>query len=994
MPYNLIGVFKEKAEQFPDKTAIVDMDGKRETTYRELDTISGRICTALKNHGVKKGDVVIVCLDRKMEYIASELAVMKCGAVFVPLLPEYPASRISYIKKDCRAVQIVDEDFVQNALTQEASGAEQVSSPDPAFMIYTSGSTGNPKGITHSHRSFTASFMRQAKAIEACAEDISLSTAPFSFVAMCLEVYVPLSQGSTLHILPDKKRKDVRMMEEYIVKHHITVSFISPQMLRLFCVENSDLRLVTTASERVSNVTGHGYRLLNMYGCSETAAMVTYFEVDKKYDNTPIGKAGDGIKTLILGDDGREVPVGEEGELCIIGDIASTYLNLPEQTQKAFVPQEDGTTLFHTNDICRALPDGNLVYINRKDWMVKINGQRVEIGEIETVLSDIPQVDVAAVKGFNNAHGQTYLTAFYTLKDATGDPVGEEALREFLGERLPEYMIPLYFVRMVKMPFNANGKLDRKQLTAPDAKRKQNTYAAPQDEKQAAICTAFESVLNLDRVGINDDFFDMGGDSIQVMMLLTRLDGLTADIVYENRTPEKIAEAWSAAVIRDEVNAVSDPKFQNLFDEKGRMKILAGMRYYKKTVDENNMPRTSVILNEPVDQACLEYAVQTALPRFKVHRFKVVGDEHRYYLQLNDAPPVVHQNDGSRQTVGGKENNGYLTRIGYRGFEITIDMFHGINDGVGTMPFLKTLLYYYCEKKYGIEKSKLTSLILADTPEDPREYADSMLFLPDEDVKPIGKYVYKEAFCLPDEQMKSPWECRHYQLKADARALERYTHMHDTSVSSVFSLFVNKVIAGMNDREGLPVVAAMAVDARTAYKAEAAMQCCVATIPIYYDDRLEAMSVSDQLKETRKIVMQQAKTNNILSSAIGTKKFNEKLEADYPMLEDKIQFCRAVNDRAGRLYTYGISYIGDFHMGEGIDEHIAEFNALLPANTIPVIIEILKFKDQYILNYMSHLENDRYVYALKDMFLCEDVPCEIIQQENFKECIAQFERMK
>ena len=626
--------------------------------------------------------------------------------------------------------------------------------------------------------------------------------------------------------------------------------------------------------------------------------------------------------------------------------------------------------------------------------MVKINGQRVEIGEIEAALSNIRQVDVAVVKGFINAYGQTYLTAFYTLKDPENEPIGEEEIRAVLEAWLPQYMIPQYFVLMDQMPVNVNGKLDRKQLTAPDAKRRQNEYAPPQDEKQALVCAAFERVLKLNQVGIHDDFFDMGGDSIQVMMLLADLDGLEPEHIYENRTPGKIARAWTKIGNRKDAhhaNPDSEAKFQNLFDAEGRMKILAGMRYYKKTRDENNMPRTSIVLKDPVDKECLEYAAGKALPRFKVHRFKVVGDEYRYYLKLNDAPAIVHENDGTRQSVGGSENNGYLTRIGYRDHEITVDIFHGINDGVGTVPFLKTLLYYYCEKKYGIDRSKLTNLILADTPEDAREYADCMLFLPDEEIKPDGKYTYSEAFYLPDEQMKSPWECKHYQLKVNALDLERYTRLHDTSVSAVFALFVNKAIAGLNERGGLPIVGAMAVDARPAYKAEKTMQCCVAAIPVYYDDDMEAMAVSDQLKKTRRIVMQQTKTDNILAAAIGTKKFNEKMEADYPTLEEKKKFCREVNDKSSHLYTYGISYIGDFSLGEGIDEHIAEFNAMLPANTIPVIIEILKFRDQYIVNYMSHLENDRYVSALKDLFLCEGMSCEVIQRENFKECIAQFE---
>ena len=198
---DFITIFTDRAGEFSDKAAIVDLDGTRETTYRELDALSGRICTALKKGGVKKGDAVIVCMDRKMEYIAAELAVLKCGAAFVALLPEYPASRIQYIKDDCQAELVIDEEFVRKALKEEISDAAEVSLSDPAFLIYTSGSTGNPKGIIHSHKSLTASVIRHEKSFESTAEDVQLSNSPFSFIAMCVDIYTadrPMSVAGRL----------------------------------------------------------------------------------------------------------------------------------------------------------------------------------------------------------------------------------------------------------------------------------------------------------------------------------------------------------------------------------------------------------------------------------------------------------------------------------------------------------------------------------------------------------------------------------------------------------------------------------------------------------------------------------------------------------------------------------------------------------------------------------------------------------------------------
>ena len=533
-----IDIFLDRVKQFPDKAAIVDMDGARETTYREFNDFSDRICGALKRSGVKKGDAVIVCMDRKMEYIASELAVLKCGAAFVPLSPEYPPERIRYIQEDCQAVQIIGEDFLRGALTAEASEAEPVSPSDPAFIIYTSGSTGNPKGIIHSHKSLSASVARHGSVLASTDADVHLCSSPFSFVVLCLDIYTPLSIGQTVHILSEEKRKDIRAVEDYIVSHHITVAFISPQMLRLFSVEDSDLRLVLTGSERVSNVTGHGYRLLNLYGCSETAVMATYFEVDKKYANTPIGRAAPGIKTVLLDGEGHEVPPGEEGELCVIGDLADRYIHLPEQSREVFIPQPDGTVLFHTRDICRELPDGNLVYVNRKDWMVKVNGQRVETGEIEVRMAALPGVENAVVKAFVDENGQNYLCGYYVA----GTDMTEQILSA-LKETLPDYMLPRFFKRLDQLPKNANGKLDRKALLPPGIEEYKEAYEKPASEMERRLCQGFEEILHCGVTGRRDDFFRLGGDSINVLKLLEYLSDLplTPEMVLKGRTPERIA---------------------------------------------------------------------------------------------------------------------------------------------------------------------------------------------------------------------------------------------------------------------------------------------------------------------------------------------------------------------------------------------------------------------------------------------------------------------
>ena len=541
--------WKENVKKYGSRPAIIDRDGKRETTYGELDNLSGRICTALKKKGVGKGYIIPVCLERRMEFLAAELGILKSGGAFAALSPEYPEERVAYILKDCGAPFLLNDDFLEEALGEPFSEAEEAEDADGAFAVYTSGSTGNPKGILHSHRSLAEAVERHRALFLPEESDIQLSCASFSFVAMIIDIYTPLSTGQAVHILPEEKRKDVRQIERYIRQHGITMAFISPQMLRNFHSPVPSLRLVITGSERVSRMAGRGYRLLNTYGCSETAAVVAAFEVDREYENTPIGKAGPGIRLLLLDQEGKEVPPGEEGELCVAGHIAHGYINLPEQTEKAFARREDGTILFHTNDICRMLPDGNLVYVNRRDWMVKINGQRVETGEIEVLMGQVPFVKTAVVKGFQNQYGQTYLCGYFQMEKEASKEHPEEELRRRLAEKLPDYMIPKFFVQVEHFPLNQNGKLNRLALQAPDVSNFRKDYEEPRTECERAVCGGFEQVLGIRPVGRKDDFFALGGDSIQAVMLLACLEkyGVTAAEILRYKTPEKIAAVCGGA---------------------------------------------------------------------------------------------------------------------------------------------------------------------------------------------------------------------------------------------------------------------------------------------------------------------------------------------------------------------------------------------------------------------------------------------------------------
>ena len=536
---NYLTLFEESVQKYYDRTVLVDQNGMRKTTYGELDVLSGRIAGKLLAEGVCTGDSVMVLLGRKTEYIASYLGVLKAGGVVVPVIEEYPEERIEYIRQDSQAKQIIQDDFLTDIEDYEPVNSVILEDKSLAMIIYTSGSTGNPKGIEHTVESFCNGIVRNMPLFD-LEQVIMTGAAPLSFIVVLAEYFAVFLTGGYTHILSDAVRKDVRALKDYYLLHKITVGFISPQLLRIFQCESPFLKRVLTGSERLSNVYTDKYEIYNVYGMSETASLITFFKVDKKYANSPIGKAADGLEVILLDENGKDVQKGKEGEICVIGHLARGYRNLPEQTRKTFQMLEDGRVLLHTGDCGEIDSNGNLIYLNRKDWMVKINGQRVETQEIEAIICKMEEIASCAVKAFTDENGQTYLVAYYVEKAAI--PV--EKLRKVLTEKIPEYMVPRFFKKLAAMPVNVNGKLDRKALLPPDISDYKEGYIAPADEVEKAICEGIEVVLKCGKIGVCDDYIRMGGDSIKVLKLAALLSEyqITPDMILRGRTPRGMAE--------------------------------------------------------------------------------------------------------------------------------------------------------------------------------------------------------------------------------------------------------------------------------------------------------------------------------------------------------------------------------------------------------------------------------------------------------------------
>lgn len=536
--------------KYKDKTAYRDPETGESYSYGEFDDYVRRIASKLSASGLKAGESCVIAMSHTIGYIAVMHACVLSGIVYVPQAAAYPEERIRMIQEDANARLVLRDEFLEDVRGYEPMGEFPVFSPDTlALIIYTSGSTGKPKGVMHTQVSFAKAVQRWIRIAEFRGEDVYGGNAPFYFILHVQDCFAAFARGISTVLIPDEKRGDPKGLAGYIEREGISVTFISPKVLTYFRKQGSRLRRVITGSERVSFLFPDGFTLVNTYGMSETGAATLRFDVDRRYDNTPIGYPVGDECVYVLDGNGKET---DEGELCISGDLSSGYRNMPELTENTFVKNpfedEDGhKILLHTGDLVKRIPSGGLLYLNRKDWMIKINGQRVEPGEIEAALKRMEQIKDACVKDFTLHDGQTIIAAYYVSED--DQDIDADILKESLAASLPGYMIPAYFIRLDRLPVNANGKLDRKALKAPQLSEYSSRYAAPETKEQEEICGAFSELLGVERVGIDDDFFSLGGDSIKTLVLANRLDkfGLNKSDIFAAHTPRELASRIAGA---------------------------------------------------------------------------------------------------------------------------------------------------------------------------------------------------------------------------------------------------------------------------------------------------------------------------------------------------------------------------------------------------------------------------------------------------------------
>ncbi|HET7461732.1 MAG TPA: amino acid adenylation domain-containing protein [Longimicrobium sp.] len=550
-------LFAAQAARTPDAPALVYQG--RTLTYAALNARANRLAHHLAARGVGPDVRVGVCLERGPGMVEGVLAVLKAGGAYVPLDPEYPDERLRDILADSAPAVLlahaslagrfagagvprvrIDADAAEWARQPETDPARGALTPGHlAYVIYTSGSTGRPKGVMNQHRTVVnrVAWGRGAWGLDA--SDAVLCMTSLSFDGSVREIFLPLASGARVVVARPGGQRDPAYLADTIRGQGITTVNLVPSMLRVLVdhagvAECAALRRVLCGGEalpaelaaRVRQRLPHA-ALHNLYGPSEAATALAALHVAAPAGGgvVPVGRPAANTRVYVLGARGEPVPVGVAGELYIGGaGVARGYLGRPALTAERFLPDpfggEAGARLYRTGDLVRWRGDGELEFLGRNDFQVKVRGQRVEPGEVEARLASHPRVSEAVVTARDDAPGGPRLVAYYL---ASGG-VDAESLRAHLLERLPDYMVPSAFVRLERWPLTPNGKLDRGALPAPEGGAfAARAYEAPANETEEALAEIWAEVLGVERVGRHDDFFELGGHSLLAVQVISRV---------------------------------------------------------------------------------------------------------------------------------------------------------------------------------------------------------------------------------------------------------------------------------------------------------------------------------------------------------------------------------------------------------------------------------------------------------------------------------------
>ena len=596
--------FEQVAATHPQAIA-VELDDQR-LTYQELNARANQLAHYLRKQGVGPEVLVGISMDRSIEMVVSMLGVLKAGGAFVPIDPTYPPERVQYMIEDSGIpvlltqkmvrefltvpdrVQVIAVDEAWETIAQEPTeNPENVTVPENlAYVIYTSGSTGRPKGTLLAHRGLINLAQAQQEAFHITPESRVLQFAALSFDASVWEFVMALLNGATLVLAHREQLVTGQGLEEVLRTKEISIVTLPPSVLAVMPEsELPALRTIVLAGEKVTGDLvekwGKGRQFVDAYGPTETTVCASMHVCEGSYPmGPPIGRGINNFELYVLDEHLELVPVGVPGELYIGGPgLARGYLGRPDLTAERFVPHPfsrvGGERLYRTGDLVRWLPQGELEFLGRVDFQVKVRGFRIELGEIEAVLSEHPHIADAAVVAVEDGKGNKRLVGYIV---PTGEiNIGE--VKEYLRKKLPDYMVPSVLMVLEEMPLTPSGKVDRRRLPKPSVDREAlgTEYVAPRNETEEKLAAIVGELLEIEKVGVYDNFFDLGGHSLLATRFLSRIReefGVEVPLrsLFERPTISGLAEVILSGGVKSEEDTIErvergDSDLSDLLDE-------------------------------------------------------------------------------------------------------------------------------------------------------------------------------------------------------------------------------------------------------------------------------------------------------------------------------------------------------------------------------------------------------------------------------------------
>ncbi|MFY0567371.1 amino acid adenylation domain-containing protein [Archangium lansingense] len=574
-------LIEAQVERTPEAVALV-FEGQS-LTYRELNARANQLAWHLRSLGVGPEVRVGLCVERSLEMVIALLATLKAGGAYVPLDPDYPSQRLVWMLEDARpAVLLVQQRLLSRLPPHQARvlcldsqwdemAAHPKHAPPPlatpnglAYVIFTSGSTGRPKGAMNAHAPVVNRLLWMQDEYKLGPQDTVLQKTPFSFDVSVWEFFWPLMMGARLVVARPGGHQEPAYLVRLIAEARVTTLHFVPSMLQVFLEEPglercASLRRVVCSGEALplelaerclQRLPQAG--LHNLYGPTEAAVDVTYYACvrGEQRRSVPIGRPVANTSIRLLDPKLRPVPIGVSGELFIGGvQVGRGYLSRPELTAERFIPdpfsETPGARMYRTGDVARWLPDGNVEYLGRADFQVKIRGLRIELGEIESALEQHPTVQQAVVMAREDVPGDKRLVAYVAGRGGAA-AVDTEALNARLREKLPEYMVPSAIVVLDALPLNPNGKVDRKALPAPKLERPKEEPVAPSTPTETEVAALFSELLRVEQVGAKDDLFKLGGNSLMATRVVARLRArfgveLPVRVLFQHSTVQQVA---------------------------------------------------------------------------------------------------------------------------------------------------------------------------------------------------------------------------------------------------------------------------------------------------------------------------------------------------------------------------------------------------------------------------------------------------------------------